>query len=186
MRIIGGNFKGKKLFLPSDKNTRPLRDLVKESIINLIQHSNKINIDIKNSSVLDLFAGSGSFGLECLSLGAKKVVFFENYSKAIKILEKNVNSLQNLSNYEIMKSNCFDFFESNPNFKFKFDIIFIDAPFKELRINEIIEKIIETKLLNNSGIIVIHRHKKDIIKITKKFKILENRSYGISKILFGN
>ena len=186
MRIIGGNFKGKKLFLPSDKNTRPLRDLVKESIINLIQHSNKINIDIKNSRVLDLFAGSGSFGLECLSLGAKKVVFFENYSKAIKILEKNINSLQNLSNYEIMKSNCFDFFESNPNFKFKFDIIFIDAPFKELRINEIIEKIIETKLLNKSGIIIIHRHKKDIVKITKKFKILENRSYGISKILFGN
>ena len=75
MRVIGGVFKGKKLFLPSDKNTRPLKDLTKESIFNLIQHSNKINIDIKNSFVLDLFSGSGSFGIECLSREAKKVVF---------------------------------------------------------------------------------------------------------------
>ena len=186
MRIIGGNFKGKKLFLPFDKNTRPLRDLVKESIFNLIEHSNKINIDIKNSNILDLFAGSGSFGLECLSRGAKKVVFFESYSKVIKVLEKNINSIQNLGQYEIIKSNCFDFFKSNTNFKFRFDIIFIDAPFKELRINEIIEKIIETKLLNKSGLIIVHRHKKDIIEITKKLNILESRSYGISKILFGN
>ena len=79
MRVIGGTFKGKKLFLPNDKNTRPLKDLVKESIFNLIQHSKKINIEIKNSMILDLFSGSGSFGIECLSRGAKKVIFLENY-----------------------------------------------------------------------------------------------------------
>ena len=61
MRIIGGNFKGKKILLPLDKNTRPLRDLVKESIFNLILHSNKLNLR-DYSSVLDLFSGSGSFG----------------------------------------------------------------------------------------------------------------------------
>ena len=81
MRVIGGTFKGKKLFLPNDKNTRPLKDLVKESIFNLIHHSKKINIEIKNSMILDLFSGSGSFGIECLSRGAKKVMFLENYSK---------------------------------------------------------------------------------------------------------
>ena len=76
MRIISGKFKGKKLFLPNDKNTRPLKDLVKESIFNLIQHSNKININLIDSDILDLFSGSGSFGLECLSRGAQKVIFF--------------------------------------------------------------------------------------------------------------
>ena len=76
MRIISGIFKGKKLFLPTDKNTRPLKDLVKESIFNLIKHSNKINININNSVILDLFSGSGSFGIECLSREAKKVFFF--------------------------------------------------------------------------------------------------------------
>ena len=64
------------------------KDLVKESIFNLIQHSKKINIEIKNSMILDLFSGSGSFGIECLSRGAKKVIFLENYSEAIKVLEK--------------------------------------------------------------------------------------------------
>ena len=70
------------------KITRPLKDVVKESIFNLIQHSNKININIKNSQILDLFSGSGSFGIECLSREAKKVTFIENYPEAIKILEK--------------------------------------------------------------------------------------------------
>jgi 16S rRNA (guanine966-N2)-methyltransferase len=186
MRIIAGNFKGKKLFLPIDKKTRPLKDLVKESIFNLIQHSNKISIDLKKSSILDLFAGSGSFGLECLSRGAEKVIFFENYAEACKILSKNINSLSSSSKCEIFQNNCFDYFSSNKALRKKFDIVFLDPPYKELRINEIIENILKKDLLNKNGIIVIHRHKKDTIKITHKLNIFETRSYGISKLLFGN
>ena len=88
MRIIGGNFKGKKLFLPKDKNTRPLKDIVKESIFNLIQHSKKFNINIENSLVLDLFSGTGSFGIECISRGAKKVVFLKTIQKQSKFWKK--------------------------------------------------------------------------------------------------
>ena len=88
MRIISGNFKGKRFFLPEDNNTRPLRDMVKESIFNLLLHSNKININLKNSVILDLFSGSGSFGIECISRQARKVFFIENYSKALEILKK--------------------------------------------------------------------------------------------------
>ena len=174
MRVIGGVFKGKRLFLPSDKNTRPLKDLTKESIFNLIQHSNKINIDIKNSFVLDLFSGSGSFGIECLSREAKKVVFLENYPEALKILEKNIKSLKN------------NFFKSNKKINLKFDIIFVDPPYKELKINKIIEKIIEEKILDKKGILILHRHKKDKVKLTPKINIFEERFYGISKICFGN
>ena len=112
MRIISGIFKGKKLLLPNDKSTRPLKDIVKESIFNLIQHSNKINIDIKNSIILDLFSGTGSFGIECLSREAKKVIFLENYSEALKVLEKNLKLLKNVHNYEIIKNDCFSFFNS--------------------------------------------------------------------------
>ena len=77
MRIISGKFKGKKLYLPKDKETRPLKDLVKESIFNLLFHSKKICVDIKDSSALDLFSGSGSFGMECISRGSESVFFFE-------------------------------------------------------------------------------------------------------------
>ena len=186
MRIISGNFKGKKLFLPKDKNTRPLKDIVKESIFNLINHSSKINLNIENSLVLDLFSGTGSFGIECISRGAKKVVFFENYPEAIKILEKNLNLLKNLDNHKIYKKNFFNFFSSNKNFDLKFNIIFIDPPYKETKINEIIKVIFEKRMLIQNGILIIHRHKKDNIKITNKLNILEERSYGISKILLGN
>ena len=73
MRIISGDFKGKKILQPRDKQTRPLKDLTKESIFNIINHSNLIDINLKNSNILDLFSGVGSFGIECLSRGAKKV-----------------------------------------------------------------------------------------------------------------
>ena len=66
MRIISGKFKGKKLIQPLDKNTRPLKDITKESIFNLIVHSKFIDVDFEKSIILDLFAGSGSFGIECL------------------------------------------------------------------------------------------------------------------------
>ena len=94
MRVISGKLKGKKILLPKDNLTRPLRDLVKESIFNLLEHSNKLNISITNANVLDLFSGSGSFGLEIISRGAEKVTFVENYSPAYEILSKNIINLQ--------------------------------------------------------------------------------------------
>ena len=92
MRIIGGNFKGKKILIPKDEKTRPLRDLVKESIFNLILHSKKLNCSIDNSYILDLFSGTGSFGLECISRDSNMVTFFENYNEALYILKKNIKS----------------------------------------------------------------------------------------------
>ena len=62
----------------------------------------------------------------------------------------------------------------------------MDPPYREKKLNELIEKILEKKILNNDGIIIIHRHKKDPTQITEKIKIFENRTYGISKIFFAN
>ena len=186
MRIISGKYKGKKLFLPKDKNTRPLKDLVKVSIFNLLDHSKKINKKLEDSSILDLFSGSGSFGIECLSRGSKIVYFFENYFEAIKILEKNLSLLENEKNFKIFKNDCFEFFNSYQKINKKFDFIFLDPPFKEKKINELIEKIIENKILNAGGIIIIHRHKKDKMEITDKIKIFDVRNYGLSRVYFAN
>ena len=85
MRIISGLNKGKKLIMPNDKVTRPLKDMAKESIFNILAHSKYINFRIKDSKVLDLFSGIGSFGLECISRGSKFVFFLENYSPVIEL-----------------------------------------------------------------------------------------------------
>lgn len=186
MRIITGNLKGRKILFPDDKKTRPLRDLVKESIFNLIQHSQKFNVKIKDSNVLDLFAGSGSFGLECLSRGSKKVVFIEIYFQAIKTLKTNIYNLNIDKKCEVIEK---DFLKEPENFKYlneKFNIIFLDPPYKEKNINKLIEAIIKSKILDQNGIIIIHRHKKDDVEISNKLRVIDSRFYGISKIIIGN
>ena len=185
MRIISGTNKGKKLFIPDQKFTRPLKDLVKESIFNFLEHSKKIDIRIQNSNILDLFAGSGSFGLECISRGAKSVYFFENHLLTLKVLKKNINLLKNKKNSKIFETDVIKFILSKEKLDKKFDIIFIDPPFKESKINQILENLLISNLLAEKRLIIFHRHKNEKVEITKKLHIFETRTYGISKIFFG-
>tara|TARA_B110001452_G_C15025574_1_gene358441 strand:+ start:29 stop:592 length:564 start_codon:yes stop_codon:yes gene_type:complete len=184
MRIISGNFRGKKILEPSDKSTRPLKDLTKESLFNIILHSNKFNLKIKNANILDIFSGVGSFGLECLSREASNVVFVENYAKVLPILKKNIINLNSLEKSTILEKDAFRKLDFN-NLDSKFDIIFMDPPYKETLILELLRKIYEARILNEEGVIIIHRHKNETDKSDKFFNIIEEKSYGISKIIFG-
>ena len=185
MRIISGKFKGKKILEPKDINTRPLKDLTKESIFNIIQHSNKFKINFENSEILDLFSGTGSFGIECLSRGAKFVTFVENYKEILPILKKNLANLKLDSNYSIIEKNIFDNLNLK-EFEKQFDIIFLDPPYKEKNLKDVLLYLIDEKILKLGGIIIIHRHKKQIDTLPNQIKILEEKRYGISKILFCN
>ena len=185
MRIISGSSKGKKILAPKDLNTRPLKDLAKESIFNILAHSNKFSITLQNSTVLDLFSGVGSFGLECLSRGSKHVTFIENYNNALLVLKKNILNLGYQENSLIIEKNITD----NLNLKKienKFDVIFLDPPYKEKKLFEILENILHSKLLKDEGVIIIHRHKKEVEQFPIKFQIIDEKFYGISKVIFGN
>ena len=184
MRIISGKSKGKKIFDPKDINTRPLKDLTKESIFNIIIHSNKLNLELENSNVLDLFSGVGSFGLECLSRGSKNVTFVENYNNVLPILKKNILNLDYQDNTLIVEKNILSQLNFK-NFDGKFDVIFMDPPYKEKGLNKLIIDIIEAKIIKENGIIIIHRHKKEEDKFPKEFQIIEEKTYGISRVLFG-
>ena len=183
MRIISGSFKGKKLLQPNDFKTRPLKDLTKESIFNIINHTKKFNINLNSSIVLDMFSGVGSFGIECISRGVKNVVFIENYKNVITVLKKNLINLKSVSNYQILENNVYDeqVFSSLDN---KFDIIFLDPPYKDKNFVSVLLKIKEKNLLAPNGIIIIHRHKDESDNLSLNFKILEEKKYGISKIFF--
>ena len=184
MRIISGDFKGKKILEPTDGVTRPLKDLTKESIFNIITHSNKFSIDLEESSILDLFSGTGSFGLECLSRKAKHVTFVENYKKILPILKKNLLKLNSKNNYKIIEKDILGNLKIT-DLKQKFDIIFLDPPYKENDLNKLLISLINYKIIKDEGIIIIHRHKKQKDKLPDTFKIIEEKIYGISKIIFG-
>ena len=183
MRIISGSYKGKKILEPKDILTRPLKDLTKESIFNIIAHSNKFNLNLTESFILDLFSGVGSFGLECLSRGAKKVVFVENYHGVLTVLKKNLTNLKNLNNYEILEEDI-----SNINiytkFNHKFDLIFLDPPYKLKSLDIILKNLSDKKILKKNGIIILHRHKNQKDIFPSNFNIIEEKIYGISKVLF--
>ncbi len=184
MRIIGGTFKGIKIFEAFDKNTRPLKDLVKESILNILEYSKDSKINLNNSSILDLFAGTGSFGLECISRGASKVYFVENYNQSIEILNKNIKKLKCEKKTRVLTEDVFNFFKNKRLENEKFDLIFLDPPYKEENIKIILEKIVKSKLLKDTGLIVLHRHKKTKDDINGNFIIKRSVKYGISKIVF--
>ena len=93
MRIISGKLKGKSISFIRSSITRPLKDSVKENIFNIIAHSNLLNINLNKSNILDLYSGVGSFGLECLSRGADKVVFIEKDKIAVTTLNINLKTL---------------------------------------------------------------------------------------------
>ena len=184
MRIISGSFKGKKILQPLDKNTRPLKDMTKEAIFNIINHSNKFSAEIINSNVLDLFSGVGSFGLECISRKANHVTFVEYYSKTVKILQKNLENLSANNNYKVLTEDIFKkkFFA---NLNYKYDIVFLDPPYREKKIKDLLNNICQEKILKKNGLIIIHRNKNDVDEFPDNFKIIDEKIYGISKIFFG-
>ena len=186
MRIIGGKYKGNTLYFPKDRVVRPLKDVARESIFNLLIHSNKILFQFDKCNVLDLYSGTGSFGLECLSREAKSVYFIEKEKDALVILEKNIEKLKIKNKTKIFFDDVFKLIEKQNISRFKFDLIFCDPPFKDTNIDRLIEIIFKRDLLQKNGILVLHRKKNIKDNFPDFFKIIEERIYGISKIIFGN
>ena len=183
MRIISGSFRGKKILEPKDIRTRPLKDLTKESIFNIIDHSNKFKVQIVGANVLDLFSGVGSFGIECISRGAEKIIFIENYQGVLSVLKKNLINLKYTNNYKIFDKDIYK--ESTLSLLNEmFDVIFLDPPYKDKNLEKIFISIRKKDILKKNGIIILHRHKNEKDFIPKDFKIIEEKKYGISKIKF--
>ncbi len=173
MRVLAGKYKSKKIQTINNSNTRPMMSKVREAIFNSIQFL------IDDKDVLDLYAGSGSLGIEALSRGAKFVTFVEKSKECIEILNKNLKEYEN--NFIITSSPVDTFIKSSIN---TYDIVFYDPPF-ELDKN-IVEKEINNleNLLNDSSYVIIHRHKvSSEIEFSKNYEIHREKNYGQSKII---
>lgn len=171
MRVISGKYKGKKLEGFDIEGTRPTMDRVKESLFGMIQ---KYVVD---SIVLDLFAGSGSLGIEALSMGASKSYFVDYNSKIYNILKKNTSNMDNCILMNIDYLNALNTFKDN---NIKFDLIILDPPYKMNLINNCLDKIYEYDLLNSNGIIICEFETE--IVTTDYFELLKEKKYGSKMI----
>lgn len=183
MRIISGSLKGKKINFLKSSVTRPLKDYVKENIFNIIKHSNHFNVRINHSKILDLYSGVGSFGLECISRGAREVTFVEKDQKASNILKKNVLDLSINKTTKIVSEDVENFL--NHNTKDKYQIIFLDPPFGDSKFIENLKLIKKYKFFGKKHIVIIHREKNTKDDYSENLFIILEKIYGRSKVIFG-
>ena len=183
MRIISGSLKGKKFNFLKNKKTRPLKDSVKENIFNILMHSNLIKTKIESSSVLDLYSGIGSFGIECISRGAKKVTFIEQDENTSNVLKVNLNKLSIINKSKIYNGKIESFL--NKKFKNKFDIFFLDPPFADFKFINDLTSIKKNKIFQKKHIVIVHRERKTQDDFKNLLDVIEIKIYGRSKIIFG-
>mgnify|MGYP006111094689 CR=1 FL=1 len=184
MRIISGFLKGKKIDFIKSTTTRPLRDFVKENIFNIINHSNIIDIKLINANILDIYSGVGSFGIECISRGARSTTFIENSRDALIKLKKNLKDLNIKKNFEILNEKTSSFFNKSDN-KNKFELIFLDPPYAEDAIVDDLIAIKNSTIYKKKHLIIIHREIRSQDKLGEIINILLIKNYGRSKVIFG-
>ena len=168
MRVISGKLKGRVLKGYNIEGTRPTMDRVKESLFAIIQGF------LGDSIVLDLFAGSGNLGIEAISNGDSKCYFVDNNKECIKVINDNINTFK-INNQSVVLNK--DYLKALNDFNVKFDIIFIDPPYKYNIKKELLDIILNNNLLNNNGIIVFEYSNDEEIN-NNNFKLLKNKKYG--------
>lgn len=172
MRIISGKFKGRQIKVPKSKFVRPTTDRVRETLFNILNN----RIEFNETTVLDIYAGSGSLGFESLSRGASMVHFVENNFVIYKNLLENINKLNAADFCKIFRSEAIKF--SKQNNPVKYDLILADPPFFKDDIYEVTENLISNKFLNDEGLLVIERSVQTKEKDINNFKVTPFKIIG--------
>ena len=172
MRIIAGIFKGRKIKQPPLKAVRPTKDRVRESVFNIISG------EVPHSIVLDLFAGSGAYGLEALSRGAEKAVFIEKNKRCINIIEENILALEIEHNSKLINEDAFKAIETLGEDKEKFDIVFSDPPYGKGMAKKTLIMINHYDILNPTGLLIIeHERAEEVPEAQGTVSILKQKTY---------
>lgn len=179
MRVISGKVRGLKLNTPKNEDVRPTTDRVKESLFNMI------NPYMMESNILDLFAGTGSLGIECLSRGASKCTFVDVSRESIALVKSNIKKARFENESEVLN---LDFKDAISKLKIKnnkFDVIFMDPPYYKDMFIDALEKIDNANILEEDGIIIVEHDTKD--KFPEEIGSLEksrDKKYGNTTLTF--
>ena len=181
MRVIGGKFKGLKLMPPNDLGIRPKSDRLKEALFSILE-SKKYNININNSSVIDICSGTGALGIEALSRGANKIYFIDQETKSIQIIQKNISKLKINNEDKIFIKVIKD--KSTKALKkinHVFDIVLIDPPYKTKIIEETLQDLKNYNLIKTHSYIFAESSNAEIFDFNG-YELLDTKKYGKSKL----
>lgn len=176
MKIISGTLKGRNIEGYNIEGTRPTMDRVKESLFGMIQDY------IKDSTVLDLFAGSGNLGVEAISNGAKIAYFIDNNPEVIKVLNKNIANLDIQSKSRVILSDWKKALNTFATQNIKFDLIFIDPPYAYDVYEKILNKVSTLNLLSDNGLIIMEYSNLHLPTTYENLTLYKERNYGNKSI----
>lgn len=176
MKIISGTLKGRNIEGYNIEGTRPTMDRVKESLFGMIQDY------IKDSTVLDLFAGSGNLGVEAISNGAKIAYFIDNNPEVIKVLNKNIANLDIQSKSRVILSDWKKALNTFATQNIKFDLIFIDPPYAYDVYEKILNKVSTLNILSDNGLIIMEHSNLHLPTTYENLTLYKERNYGNKSI----
>ena len=176
MKVISGSLKGRNIVGYNIYGTRPTMDRVKESIFSMIQDR------ICNSAVLDLFSGSGNYGIEAISNGASIVFFNDKNRECIRIIRKNLENFNILNKSKILNLDylkCLEYLNKN---SLKFDLVFLDPPYKFDCLNEILIFLVKNKLLNSNSYVIVELVNNNLEDKYGRLLKIKEKYYGEKKV----
>ena len=182
IRIIGGKWKGKKIYFDLKDDLRPTPDRAKETLFNWLGQ------DLKKMYCLDLFSGTGALGFEAFSRGAEKVTFVEKNKEYLQKIKKVYLEMREKTDCDFFCADCLKWIQNN-NSGTKYDLIFIDPPFNKNLIHDLLCAILEKELLSKNGQIYFEFEKKLDLEIPeslnlKKKKSLGKKSYVLAEVTY--
>ena len=182
IRIIGGKWKGKKIYFDLNDDLRPTPDRAKETLFNWLGQ------DLKKMFCLDLFSGTGALGFEAFSRGAEKVTFVERNKEYLQKIKKVCLEMSEKADCDFFCAECLEWIQNN-NSGTKYDLIFIDPPFNKNLVHDLLAAILEKELLSKNGQIYFEFEKKLDLEIPeslnlKKKKSLGKKSYVLAEVTY--
>jgi 16S rRNA (guanine966-N2)-methyltransferase len=179
MRVISGVAKGRPLFLPAKSKARPTSDRIKEALFNIME-------PVTGKSFLDVFAGSGSVGIEALSRGAALSVFIEKEPTHCEYILRNVKRCGFTENYDICNAELTKALSLLEKASKRFDIIFADPPYEAGLVDKTLECVADGKLSQSDGMIILQHSKREVPdwKQGRGIIVVDQRTYGDTLLTF--
>lgn len=176
MRIIAGTYRGRILASPRDLSVRPTTDRAKQTIFDILTN----RIDFNGASVLDLFSGTGSLGLEAISRGAASVTFVDSSRDSISLLEKNINALGCEDRSTTYQADVFWYLKNTQS---KFDVVFADPPYKLEKIGAIPVALLESRVLKQQSFVVMEHSRESAIELDETKYDIVRKPFGQTTVL---